>query len=237
MSLATIACVVAATFSSFASSSRADIYRYVDSNGVAHYTNIRPRAAAAGRATGWQVVLRGDRPGPQRNNAKADRIPASDRSAERYSRYDAFIAEASRYYQIPESFIRAVMRVESDFDPRVVSRVGAQGLLQLMPATANRMGVRDPFDPRENIFGGVRYMRVLANKFNGDLVRTIAAYNAGEGAVDRYGGVPPYDETRRYVRNVLRNYYAFRIAEQVNRNARNARSVQQPSLGIVPGRE
>ena len=84
------------------------------------------------------------------------------------------------------------------------------GLMQLMPRTAASMGVSDPFDPRQNIFGGARYLRLLANKFNGDLVLTIAAYNAGEGAVTRYRGVPPYAETRRYVQRVLSHYYTFR---------------------------
>ncbi|MBK8171642.1 MAG: lytic transglycosylase domain-containing protein [Sandaracinaceae bacterium] len=186
---------------------RADIYQFTDSDGVVHYTNVRPRSA------GWRVVIHGDAPGPERATASRDRIPARDRSPDRYSRYDAHIREASRLYQLPESFIRAVMRVESDFDPNVVSRVGAMGLMQLMPGTASHMGVRDPFNPRENILGGVRYLRVLANGFNGDLVLTVAAYNAGEGAVMRYGGVPPYDETRRYVQNVLRYYYAFRATE------------------------
>ena len=93
------------------------------------------------------------------------------------------------------------------------SRVGAIGLMQLMPETAADMGVMDPFDPRQNVLGGTRYLRVLANKFNGDLVLTVAAYNAGEGAVDKYNGVPPYAETRRYVRNVLQHYYTFRSME------------------------
>jgi soluble lytic murein transglycosylase-like protein len=84
--------------------------------------------------------------------------------------------------------------------------------MQLMPRTAASMGVRDPFDPRQNILGGARYLRILANTFNGDLVLTIAAYNAGEGAVVRHRGIPPYTETQRYVRNVLRYYYAFRSA-------------------------
>jgi len=84
------------------------------------------------------------------------------------------------------------------------------GLMQLMPQTARSMGVRDPFDPRQNILGGTRYLRVLANSFNGDLVLTVAAYNAGGGAVTRYRGVPPYAETRRYVQRVLRHYYAYR---------------------------
>lgn len=195
------------------SSGRADIYQFTDRDGVVHYTNVRPRGA------GWNVVVRGDTDGPSRPTATRDRIPARDRSPDRYSRYDSHIHEAARLYQLPESFIRAIMRVESDFDPNVVSRVGAMGLMQLMPGTASHMGVRDPFNPRENILGGVRYLRVLANGFNGDLVLTVAAYNAGEGAVMRYGGVPPYDETRRYVQNVLRYYYAFRAAEASGRTS------------------
>jgi len=190
---------------------RADIYQYVDRDGVIHFTNVRPRGS------GWRLVIRGDSPGPRRSDATADRIPARDTSPDRYSRFDGHIREAATLYQLPESFIRAIMRVESDFDPRVVSHVGAMGLMQLMPGTAARMGVRDAFEPRENILGGTRYLRILANYFNGDLVLTIAAYNAGEGAVIRYGGVPPYEETRRYVQNVLRYYYAFRAAEAARR--------------------
>lgn len=186
---------------------RADIWQCTLANGEVHYTNVRPARARC------RVVVRGDASGPERRAARADRVPARDRSADRYSRYDAFIREASLLYQIPEPFIRAIMRVESDYDPNVVSSAGAMGLMQLMPATAARMGVRQPFDPRENILGGTRYLRILANTFNGDLVLTIAAYNAGEGAVVRHQGVPPYEETRRYVQNVLRWYYAFRQAQ------------------------
>lgn len=137
--------------------------------------------------------------------------PSQGKDPQRYVRYEPFIREASRLYQLPQAFIRAVIKVESDFNPNVVSRVGAMGMMQLMPRTAASMGVRSPFDPRQNILGGSRYLRVLANKFNGDLVLTVASYNAGEGAVIRYRGVPPYDETRRYVRRVLTFYYAFRV--------------------------
>ena len=186
---------------------RADIYQYTDAEGVQHFTNVRPRSR------GWRLVIRGDADGPRRSTASTDRVPARDRSPERFSRHDAHIREAAALYQLPESFIRAIMRVESDFDPNVVSSAGAMGLMQLMPATAARMGVRNAFDPREAILGGTRYLRILANMFNGDLVLTIAAYNAGEGAVIRYQGVPPYDETRRYVQNVLRYYYAFLATE------------------------
>jgi soluble lytic murein transglycosylase-like protein len=102
-----------------------------------------------------------------------------------------------------------VIRVESDYNAGAVSHVGAEGLMQLMPGTAGRMGVTDSFDPRQNILGGSRYLRVLANTFDGDLILTIAAYNAGEGAVMRYDGIPPYEETRRYVERVLGWYYRY----------------------------
>jgi hypothetical protein len=201
-----LACAVALAAIVLPGVARADIYQYTDSEGVIHFTNVRPHAS------GWRLVIRGDSDGPRRATARYDRVPARDRSPDRYSRHDAFIREAASLYQLPEAFIRAVMRVESDFDPNVVSSAGAMGLMQLMPATAARMGVRNPFDARESILGGARYLRILANMFNGDLVLTVAAYNAGEAAVVRYQGVPPYEETRRYVQNVLRYYYAFRAA-------------------------
>lgn len=181
----------------------ADIYRYVDRDGVAHYTNIRPKGG------GWKKVLK-TRESRSRvaKRGYSDSAYRSDQN--RYSRYDSYIEEAALLYQLPPSFIRAVLRVESNFYPDVVSCDGAMGLMQLMPATAASMGVRNPFDPRENILGGARFLRVLANYFNGDLILTVAAYNAGQNAVLKYQGVPPYPETRRYVQNVLRHYYAFR---------------------------
>jgi soluble lytic murein transglycosylase-like protein len=127
-----------------------------------------------------------------------------------HSRYDTLIDEAARLYQLPHSFIRAVMRVESGFNPTVVSSAGAMGLMQLMPKTAQSMGVDDPFDERQNILGGARYLRILANRFKGDLILTVAAYNAGEGAIEKHNGIPPYRETQRYVRRVLKHYYAYR---------------------------
>lgn len=189
------------------SGAEADIFRCIGPGDAVHYTNVRPPGPAGRRC---QIVVRESRQGPARPNARRDRVRARDRSPDRYSRYDSWIREAAGLYQLPEPFIRAVMRVESDFNHDVVSSAGAMGLMQLMPRTAAAMGVRDPFDPRQNIFGGARYLRILANKFNGDLVLTLAAYNAGEGAVIRYRGVPPYDETRRYVQRVLTYYYTFR---------------------------
>lgn len=131
-------------------------------------------------------------------------------SAVRATRFDDYIREASRLYRIPEALIRAVIKVESNFDPRAVSPANARGLMQMIPATAERMMVSDIFDPRQNILGGTRYLRILANTFNGNLQLTIAAYNAGERAVARYGGIPPYEETQHYVVEVLSYYEAYR---------------------------
>jgi len=108
------------------------------------------------------------------------------------------------------NLIRAVILEESNYDPRAVSGAGAQGLMQLIPETAMRMQIRDAFDPRENIFGGTRYLRVLANMFNGDLALTIAGYNAGEAAVVRFAGIPPFEETQNYVVRVESNYRRYR---------------------------
>lgn len=199
-----------------ASPARADIYTYTDENGVVHYSNTPPR-----RRRGVRHIRTRDRE-PARARRGGRSLGPRDTSPERYSRYDAYIREAAALYRLPEPFIRAVIRVESDYNPQVVSHAGACGLMQLMPATAARMGVRDAFDPRQNILGGTRYLRILANQFNGDLVLTIAAYNAGEGAVLRYRGIPPYEETQRYVRRVLRHYYAFLEAAQGQARAMRA---------------
>jgi soluble lytic murein transglycosylase-like protein len=136
----------------------------------------------------------------------------SDTSPERFTRYDLYIRQAATLYQIPEELVRAVIKVESDFDPRALSPANAHGLMQLIPETAERMLVTDIYDPRQNIFGGVRYLRVLANLFNGDLELTLAGYNAGEAAVIRYRGIPPYEETRVYVARVLAYYRHYRAA-------------------------
>lgn len=192
-----------------ASSVRADIYRCKRADGVHHYTNLRQ----PGRHC--ELVVRGSsrsRSSASKKKSSGTRSAANRgrRDPARYSRYDALIDEAARLYQLPEPFLRAIMHVESDFNSMVVSRAGAMGLMQLMPTTAQSMGVADPFDARQNILGGARYLRILANRFSGDLVLTVAAYNAGEGAVEKYNGIPPYEETQRYVRRVLKRYYAYR---------------------------
>jgi soluble lytic murein transglycosylase-like protein len=184
----------------------ADIYRFVDRHGVEHYTNYQPGAG------GWQRVYRDPK------QAKATRAPLTrggpivSSDPERLRRYDAHIREAAQLYVLPEELIRAVMHVESNFNPHAVSRKGAMGLMQLMPTTARAMGVVDAFDPRQNVLGGVRLLRILANNFDGDQVLTLAAYNAGEAAVRKYRGVPPYAETQRYVQRVLSHYQRYLAA-------------------------
>jgi len=181
---------------------RADIYTFTDENGVVHFTNIKPSSKKK-----FKVYLET----PEKRKAKKGviAVPAKDKSPERYHRYDAHIEEAAKLYKIPEPLIRAVIRVESDYDPNVVSVCGAEGLMQLMPGTSDRMGVEKPFDPRQNILGGTRYLRILANMFEGDVILTIAGYHAGEGNVVKYGGVPPFKTTVGYVKKVLKYYVQY----------------------------
>jgi soluble lytic murein transglycosylase-like protein len=181
---------------SLTAGSHADIYKTVDENGVVSFTNVPKK--------GSRLVAKA--------KPKHQPIMPSDTSPERFNRYDVYIRQAATLYQIPVELVRAVIKVESNYDPRVISRANARGLMQLIPGTAERMMVSDVFDPRQNIFGGVRYLRILANLFNGDLELTVAAYNAGENAVIRYGGIPPYEETQGYVRKVLAYYRYYRAA-------------------------
>ncbi len=183
----------------------ADIYTWTDAKGVVHFSNQKPAGA--------KLFIKST---PRKKKASGVKpVMPSDRSVERFTRFNPWIREAATLYQIPEELIRAVIKVESDYDPRAVSSAGAQGLMQLMPETALRMQIHDSFDPRLNIFGGVRYLRVLANHFNGNLELTVAGYNAGEGAVMRYGGIPPYEETQHYVTKVLYYYQRFRTNRDV----------------------
>ncbi len=126
---------------------------------------------------------------------------------DRKSRFDETIEKYARQYRVDATLIRAVIQVESDFNPNTVSRKGARGLMQLMPGTAKRYGVKNVHDPDDNIRGGVRYLRDLLEMFSNDLPRVLAAYNAGENAVIRYGGIPPYQETSTYVKRALTVFY------------------------------
>jgi len=174
------------------SQAQAQISQRVGPGGVIELSSSRRTAKPEGKAAPSRVVM----PTPG--------------STVRATRFDDYIREAARLYRIPEALIRAVIKVESNFDPRAVSPANARGLMQMIPATAERMMVNDIFDPRQNILGGTRYLRILANTFNGNQQLTIAAYNAGERAVARYGGIPPYEETQRYVVDVLSYYEAYR---------------------------
>jgi soluble lytic murein transglycosylase-like protein len=188
-----------------AGDARADIYKFTDPDGTVHFTNT------PGGDKRYRVYIRGNGYGSQGQVAPGViPVPPSDHDVTRYTRYDDPIHAAATLYQIPEQLVRAIIRCESDYDPRAVSVSGARGLMQLMPDTAMLMQVRDIDDPRENIFGGVRLLRVLANEFNGDLELTVAAYNAGDGAVIRSGGIPPFVQTRDYVVNVTKFYRRYR---------------------------
>ena len=158
----------------------ADIYVYTDDDGVIHFTNV----PTSGRFE-WVAPERG---GP---------APA-------LSSFNEIIVRAAGRYGVDPALVKAVIKAESDFDPEAVSPAGAVGLMQLMPETARVVGVRDLRDPAQNIYGGVRHLSRLLRVFDGDTVLALAAYNAGENAVRRYGGLPPFRETREYVRRVLR---------------------------------
>ena len=165
------------------------VYTYVDSNGVTVFTDRRPES------TRYRVRHLGCF-GTCRTGVDWERTPLFN------GRFQAEIEAASAALGIDAALIRAVMHAESGFQPEALSHAGAQGLMQLMPATAKRFGVVDAFDPGDNITGGTAYLAWLLQEFDGDLTRVIAAYNAGENAVRRHEGIPPFAETREFVRRV-----------------------------------
>jgi hypothetical protein len=150
------------------------------------------------------------------------------------SQYDVHVEAAAALHQVSADLIRAVIAVESEFDQWAVSSKGARGLMQLMPATARRFGVRDAFDARANIFAGTQYLRILLDMFSGDVALALAAYNAGENAVLRYGGIPPYRETRGYVAKVQALLGGFVTAGSPSESKGATASFFTPSLTLRP---
>src|SRR5512134_683933 len=166
----------------------ADIYQYVDEEGVVHFTNAQYDER-------YRLYLREaakDLPAPKESSAPGWMMEYADRY--------------SRAHNLSPALIRAIIRAESNGNRFAISRKGAMGMMQLMPFTSKRLKVNDPFDPVENIEGGVKYIKELLGTFGGNVTYAVAAYNAGPAAVRKYGGIPPYQETRAYVKRVM-DYY------------------------------
>lgn len=185
--------------------SRADVYQYIDANGTISLTNV---------------------PNDPRYRRVIAELPRS-RTIISDGELEPVIARHSRVHRLHPALIRAVIKTESDFNPLAVSRAGAIGLMQLMPQTAVRLDVRDSYNPDENIGGGTKYLRQLLDRFNGNLPLALAAYNAGEHAVERYQGLPPIPETRQYVQKVLRYYRTFLTNDRLS----SSRAYRAQALG------
>lgn len=178
----------------------AAIYRYVGRDGVIHFSDTP--------ASGAVRIKFGYRPIAVRTGRRPAGSPEISSSSSRLSetRMEKLIERKSEKYRMDPSLVRAVIRAESGFDCTAVSPKGAIGLMQLMPGTAASLGVCNPFNPAENIDGGVKYLSRLLERFGGNLTLALAAYNAGPQSIEQYGSIPPYRETRNYVRRVLSSY-------------------------------
>ena len=175
----------------FVSSVHADIYMYIDANGVMHFTN-----APTSNQHEYKVYLK-------------ERISVSTKF-HATDQYATLISNASKEFNVDSRLLKAMIKAESDFDPRAISRKGAMGLMQIMPENFKMLNIENPFDPWQNIRAGAQYFKKLYKRFNGKLALSLAAYNAGPTAVDRYKNIPPYQETEEYVRRVLRYYRTFK---------------------------
>jgi soluble lytic murein transglycosylase-like protein len=196
LTFATAACAMA-----FAGSAAADIYSFKDEKGVVHFTNMPDDKR-------YKLVRR--EAGAPTPSAQVFNEPAYLPTPAEMQRYSSIIETVARAQGVDSALVHAVITAESHYNKSAVSRTGARGLMQLMPATAERYGVQNIMDPTENIMGGVKYLRDLLALFQGNLELAVAAYNAGENAVIRYGNkVPPYTETMGYVPKVLAYYRKF----------------------------
>jgi soluble lytic murein transglycosylase-like protein len=171
----------------FPSLSSAEIYKYVDEDGVVHLANVPTSKYNLVLKEGWVGFQLGAN----------------------FEQYDPVIWKAAETYGVDCALVKAVIKAESNFNPTAISRAGAKGLMQLMPRTANALGVTNSFHPEDNIEAGVYHLRYLLDLFKGDLRLALAAYNAGEKAVFRYNGIPPYQETRTYIQRVLRYFQNY----------------------------
>ncbi len=166
----------------------ADIYMFIDSEGVVHFTNVPT-------STNYKLYIR-EKP--------------EKRSLRSTQKYDAVIKKAQQRYGVDFFLIKAVIKVESGFNPSAVSKKGAKGLMQIMPANFSALSVSDPFDPSQNIMGGTLYLQRLFKRYANQLPLVLAAYNAGPDAVDKYNRVPPYKETQNYVKKVMKIYSQYK---------------------------
>ncbi len=169
---------------------QADIYRYIDENGVMHFTNTPTSSIQQ-----YRLFLK--------EKSRVTRWYSSEK-------YDDLISDASERSGVSFPLLKAIIKAESDFDPHAVSKKGATGLMQIMPENFKPLGINDPFDPWENINAGARYFKQMYDRFKGKLTLSLAAYNAGPTAVDRYKTIPPYEETQEYVRRVMKYYYNYK---------------------------
>jgi len=189
----------------FASSSRADIYKYVDDNGVVCYTDT-------------PIDKKADKIYKDKSTIFQDIAQVTPEDS---TDIHTIINEKAEAYDLDPYLIKAVIETESNWNSMAISRKGAMGLMQLMPSTASDMDVRNPFNPEENIEGGTKYLKYLLERFKGDLTLALAAYNAGPNAVEKYGYIPPYTETRQYVSKVLALYNGnganHHAAEKINK--------------------
>ncbi|MFT4197718.1 MAG: lytic transglycosylase domain-containing protein [Pseudoxanthomonas sp.] len=201
------------------------VYSFIK-DGVRNYTSVRPAGIPAAniRTVRYSFI----------ETCYACGNPALDFAAVRLNAnaYQAEIAAAAREFGVEEAVVRAVIHAESSYNPLALSRVGAMGLMQLMPATARRFGVADAYDAGQNIRGGVQYLAWLLKRYQGNLTLAAAGYNAGEGAVDRNGGVPPYAETQRYVQRV--GLLAERYRALLGAHPGTVVAAAQQSFGMGP---